>query len=172
MLKLTNAKDRSKIFALQELIDSTKTRMSELARQYENEVDSGINIETAKKIMREEDRIDRQRDKQRIREKHRKEKMKLKAAKEAMTKKDTRDKEGMDSADNDDFSEAESSEGPDTSWLPDPDKIYGKQRNTDEKTSSDSEWENEEESEEDEEFEENEKSEEDEEFEEESTVHR
>lgn len=141
-----------KIFVFQELIDSTKTKMSALARQYENEVDSGINIEIAKQILREEDQFDKKRFREKIREKHREEKRKLKAKK----KKDEEEKEASSNeevdAGNDDVSD-ESGEGPDISWLPDPDKIYGKQRNTDEEASSA------EESEEDE-------------FEEESAIHR
>lgn len=142
-----------KIFVFQELVDSTKTKMSALARQYENEVDSGINIEIAKQILREEDQFDKKRFREKIREKHREEKRKLKAKK----KKDEEEKEASSNeevdAGNDDVSEDESGEGPDISWLPDPDKIYGKQRNTDEEASSA------EESEEDE-------------FEEESAIHR
>ncbi|XP_072760628.1 probable ATP-dependent RNA helicase DDX10 [Anoplolepis gracilipes] len=124
----------------QELIDSTKTKMSELARQYENEDDSGINIEIARQILREEDQFDKKRFREKIKEKHREEKRKLKAKK----KKDANNEEEKDVSSsneevdvgNDDVSEDESGEGPDISWLPDPDKIYGKQRNTDEEASS------------------------------------
>lgn len=140
-----------KIFVFQELVDSTKTKMSALARQYENEVDSGINIEIAKQILREEDQFDKKRFREKIREKHREEKRKLKAKK----KKDEEEKEASSNeevdAGNDDVSD-ESGEGPDISWLPDPDKIYGKQRNTDEEASSAEESEDE--------------------FEEESAIHR
>ncbi|XP_029166920.1 probable ATP-dependent RNA helicase DDX10 [Nylanderia fulva] len=128
----------------QEVVDSTKTKMSALARQYEDEVESGINIELAKQILREEDQFDKQRFREKIKEKHREEKRKLKAKK---IEENDEEEEGAsllkkEDADND-VSEDESSEGegPDLSWLPDPDKIYGKQRNTDEEESSSSEFE-------------------------------
>ncbi|XP_077258464.1 putative ATP-dependent RNA helicase DDX10 [Temnothorax americanus] len=133
----------------QELVDPTKTKMSELARQYENEVDSGINIEMAKQILREEDQYDKQRFREKIKERHREEKRKLKVAKKG----GTNDK-GDEDADDDYGSESEAGEGPDISWLPDPDKIYSKQQNQDEEISTANE------------------SEEDEESEEESIVHR
>lgn len=133
----------------QELVDSAKMKMSELARQYENEVDSGINIEMAKQILREEDQFDKQRFREKIKERHREEKRKLKITKKA----ETNDEEGGDTGD-DYGSKSEASEDPDLSWLPDPDKIYGKQQDKDEEVSSANE------------------SEEDEESEEESIVHR
>lgn len=147
----------------EELVDSTKVKMSELARQYENEIDSGINIEIAKQVLREEDRFDRQRFREKIREKHREEKRKLKAARKV--KADDENEENMsneeevEDVEKEDVSEAESTEGPDTSWLPDPDKIYGKQ-NADEDgissiTESEDEFKNDAESEEDESEEEN-----------------
>lgn len=113
--------------------------MSELARQYENEIDSGINIEMAKQILREEDHFDKQRFRKKIKERHREEKRKLKIAK----KTEMNDEEGEDAGD-DYNSESEASEGPDLSWLPDPDKIYGKQQNEDEEMSSANESEDEE----------------------------
>ncbi|XP_071580333.1 probable ATP-dependent RNA helicase DDX10 [Temnothorax nylanderi] len=127
----------------QELVDSAKTKMSELARQYENEVDSGINIEMAKQILREEDQYDKQRFREKIKERHREEKRKLKVAKKG----ETNDKEDEDAGD-DYGSESEAGEGPDLSWLPDPDKIYGKQQDEDEEISTANESEEGEESEE------------------------
>lgn len=128
--------------------------MSELARQYENEVDSGINIEMAKQILREEDQFDKQRFREKIKERHREEKRKLKAAKKAETN------DADEDAGDDHGSESEADESPDLSWLPDPDKIYGKQQDENRETLSTHE-----EGEEDE-------SEEDEDSEEESIVHR
>jgi len=118
--------------------------MSELAREYENKVDSGINIEIAKQVLREEDQFDKQRFRAKIREKHREEKRKLKAAKKAKAsdeEEEDADDEEIENANNDDISDGESSDDPDLSWLPDPDKIYGKQRNTDEEASFTSEFE-------------------------------
>ncbi|KAH0947301.1 hypothetical protein HN011_002352 [Eciton burchellii] len=137
----------------QELINSATTKMSELGRQYENELDSGINIEIAKQILREEDQFDKERFKEKLREKRREEKRKLKAARRRET--DEGEDMGNDNEDGeegefeeDECSEDESGEGPDLSWLPDPDKIYGKQKNSDEEASA-SESEEDEESEED-----------------------
>lgn len=127
----------------QELINSAKMKMSELARQYENEIDSGINIEMAKQVLREEDQFDKQRFREKIKERHREEKRKLKVAKKA----ETNDEEDEKAGDNY-SSESEASEDPDLSWLPDPDKIYGKQQNEDEEISSANESEEDEESEE------------------------
>ncbi|KAL0099103.1 hypothetical protein PUN28_020269 [Cardiocondyla obscurior] len=114
----------------QELIDSTKMKMSELARQYENEVDSGINIEMAKQVLREEDQFDKVRFREKIKERHREEKRKLKMAKKEETNdKEEEEEEEKEEGDADNYSsESETSEGPDLSWLPDPDKIYGKQQ--------------------------------------------
>lgn len=111
--------------------------MSELAQQYENEVDSGINIEMAKQVLREEDQFDKQRFREKIKERHREEKRKLKVAKKAAETND----EGEDYD-----SESEASEGPDLSWLPDPDKIYGKQQDEKEISANESEDEESEES--------------------------
>lgn len=149
-----------RISMFQESVASTQTKMSELARQYENESDSGLNIEMSKQMLRDEDQFDLQRYRERIRAKRREEKMKLKAAKEEKT--NTNDKEeAKESVDDDDTSEAESSEGPDMSWLPDPDKIYGKDMDEE-----DNEFSTESENKETEESEENKESEE------ESTIYR
>lgn len=121
--------------------------MSELARQYENEIDSGINIEMAKQVLREEDQFDKQRFREKIKERHREEKRKLKATK----KTETNDEEGEDAGEDvgDNYSsESEASEDPDLSWLPDPDKIYGKQQNDEEISSEANESEEDKESEE------------------------
>nr|XP_012144472.1 PREDICTED: probable ATP-dependent RNA helicase DDX10 [Megachile rotundata] len=117
-----------------ELLDPTKVKISELAKQYENDVDSGINIEIAKQILREEDRIDKQRFKEKVKEKHREEKRKLKASKKKIENKNSDEDEVQESANDDDNSDSEYS-APDLSWLPDPDKIYGKQQ--DEETNCD-----------------------------------
>lgn len=114
------------------MIDPTKSKVSELAKKYENEIDSGINIEVAKQVLREEDQFDKQRFREKIKEKHREEKLKLKANKKAKNKDESDDEESREA--NGDVSESEFSE-PDLSWLPDPDKIYGKQ-NTDFKENS------------------------------------
>lgn len=117
------------------LLDATKEKQSELAKEYENENEAGINIEKAKLVLREEDKFDKQRFKEKIKAKHRAEKKKLKDAKK-------QELEG----EQDDFGSDESDDEPDLSWLPDPDKIYGK-KNSDENETSEKSDENEEDSE-------------------------
>lgn len=112
----------------EELLDPTKVKVSKLAKEYENEESSGINIEIAKQVLREEDKFDKQRFRQKVKEKHREEKRKLKADKKKAIDEDNQD-EIEDSAD--DHSSDSEYGGPDLSWLPDPDKIYGKQEEND-----------------------------------------
>ncbi|KAL2751484.1 putative ATP-dependent RNA helicase DDX10 [Vespula maculifrons] len=109
----------------EEVIDPMKSKVSEFAKKYENEIDSGINIEVAKQVLREEDQFDKQRFREKIKEKHREEKLKLKANKKAKNKDKSDDEESQEA--NSDVSESEFSE-PDLSWLPDPDKIYGEEK--------------------------------------------
>ncbi|OXU20214.1 hypothetical protein TSAR_002576 [Trichomalopsis sarcophagae] len=113
----------------QEVVDPTKSKISDLAKQYENEEASGINIEVAKQVLKEEDRFDKQRFREKIREKHREEKRKLKAQKKAEReeKENEEDESGGESGE-----ESGDSYEPDLSWLPDPDKIYGKREGSDE----------------------------------------
>lgn len=108
------------------MIDPTKSKVSEFAKQYENEEASGINIEVAKQVLREEDRFDKQRFREKIKEKHREEKRKLKAQRKAEREaKESEEEEGSGEESGDSYE-------PDLSWLPDPDKIYGKQKASDE----------------------------------------
>lgn len=94
-----------------------KEKKSELAQQYENENEGGIDIEKAKMVLKEEDKFDKQMFKEKIKAKHKEEKRKLKEK-----KKKQKEEEG----EKDEFGESESEDEPDLSWLPDPDKIYGK----------------------------------------------
>lgn len=92
---------------------------STLAKEYEeaNE-DGGIDIEMAKQLLREEDKFDKERFKVLV-----KERKKLKK------------KKGKDEPDEqDDFGSDDDSDGPDLSWLPDPDKLRA---NTDDISDSD-----------------------------------
>ncbi|XP_071875779.1 probable ATP-dependent RNA helicase DDX10 [Bombus fervidus] len=112
----------------EELLNPSKDKVSELARQYENEEGSGINIEIAKRILHEEDKFDKQRFREKIKEKHREEKRKLKASKKKINDKD--DENDQDEIENtiNDYASEEADSDLDLSWLPDPDKIYGKQQ--------------------------------------------
>lgn len=68
-------------------------------------------------MLREEDAFDKQMFKAKVKAKHKEEKRKLKALKKQ---------------EEDEFEESELDEGPDLSWLPDPDKIYGKKSDNEE----------------------------------------
>lgn len=124
-------------------------KISELAKRYENEEESGINIEVAKQILREEDKFDKQRFREKIKEKHREEKRKLKASKK-VERNDEQDKvednmeENLEENMDDHVNDSEHNE-PDLTWLPDPDKIYGKQQKDDENSDSSETQESEEE---------------------------
>ncbi|XP_011495146.1 PREDICTED: probable ATP-dependent RNA helicase DDX10 [Ceratosolen solmsi marchali] len=98
----------------QEVIDQIKSKVSNLAKQYENEEFSGINIEIAKQVLKDEDHFDKQLFSKKIKNKHKEEKQKLKAHK---VKKES---------DFNEIIESDHSYESDLSWLPDPDKIYGK----------------------------------------------
>jgi ATP-dependent RNA helicase DDX10/DBP4 len=102
-----------------EVTNTAKQLQSELAREYEEADEGGIDIEKAKELMREEDKFDKQRFKELTKQKHRDKKNKLKNKKA--------EEESDDDDEEDDFG-SESGEEPDISWLPDYDKINaGKQ---------------------------------------------
>jgi ATP-dependent RNA helicase DDX10/DBP4 len=90
-----------------------KDKQSELAQQYENENEGGIDIERAKLVLKEEDKFDKQLFKDKVKAKHKEEKRKLKAQRK------------QEEDEKDEFGESSSDNEPDLSWLPDPDKIYG-----------------------------------------------
>lgn len=95
--------------------NTAKQLQSELAREYEEADEAGIDIEKAKELLREEDKYDKQRFKELVRMKHREKKNKLKKKK----MEDKSDDEGEDEFGSD------SGDEPDLSWLPDYDKIKG-----------------------------------------------
>lgn len=74
-------------------------------------------------MLREEDAFDKQMFKAKVKAKHKEEKRKLKALKK---------QEEEEMKKQDEFEESELDEGPDLSWLPDPDKIYGKKSDNEE----------------------------------------
>ncbi|XP_058797143.1 probable ATP-dependent RNA helicase DDX10 isoform X2 [Phymastichus coffea] len=111
----------------QEVIDPTKSKVSDLARQYENEETSGINIEEARKMLMEEDKFDKQRHREKVKQKKKEEKRKLKALIKGKPKNEKDNDEEYDSENVGEESgeESEGSYEPDLSFLPDPDEIYG-----------------------------------------------
>lgn len=130
--------------------DSAKQFQSALGRAYEDNEDEdevgGIDIERAKLLMREEDKFDKARFKElvKVRKEQKKEKRLAKEQKRKQQQEEEKgDKAGSGGDDQDDddgpqemddFGSAEDSDGdgPDLSWLPDPDKIYGKGNSADE----------------------------------------
>jgi len=120
-------------------VDTSKTLQSEMAKEMENcesgDINGdggGIDIEKAKKLLREEDKFDKQRFKEMNKIK-RKEKLKKKSKKKS--------EEDEDENSDQDYFGSESDDGdlPDMSWLPDPDKIYGKKSSNDGSVADDDE---------------------------------
>lgn len=96
-----------------EIVDSNRKLQSNLAKEYEEaENDGGIDIDKAKNLLREEDKFDKERFRQLVKARRREAKLKA--------KKDKAEQEVHD-----DFGSEDESDGPDLSWLPDPDQIYG-----------------------------------------------
>ncbi|XP_027852332.2 probable ATP-dependent RNA helicase DDX10 [Aphis gossypii] len=106
------------------VLDKAKTKVSQMAREYENSSDKGgIDIEQAKQMLREEDVYDKQLFREKVKAKHREEKRK---AKEEAKRAEMEDASSSDEA------------SVDLSWLPDPDKVYGKQESGDSEDNFDS----------------------------------
>lgn len=101
-----------------QVVNTAKQLQSDMAREYEEADEGGIDVEKAKELLREEDKFDKQRFKELIKQKHREQKKKLK-------KKVEKEEDEDDEAD--EF-ESGSDEEPDLSWLPDYDKINAKSK--------------------------------------------
>ncbi|XP_014208548.1 probable ATP-dependent RNA helicase DDX10 [Copidosoma floridanum] len=115
----------------QEQIDPTKSKVSEIGRQYEEKEEGGIDINLAKQILQEEDKYDKLLYKEKMKKKKQEIKRKLKAQQKTEEGKSSKVKEYNAS---DSESEADDDDGyeePDLSWLPDPDVIYGKEKGSD-----------------------------------------
>lgn len=97
-----------------EVTNTAKQLQSDLARDYEDADEGGIDIEKAQELLREEDKFDKQRFKELVKQKHREKKNKLK-----------KKKTPEENDDDEDEFESDSGEEPDMSWLPDYDKING-----------------------------------------------
>jgi ATP-dependent RNA helicase DDX10/DBP4 len=107
-----------------EVVNTAKQLQSELAKEYLEGDDGGIDIAKARELLREEDKFDKQRFKELVKQRHKEMKKKLKKRKEV--EKQESDEEGDD---------WESGSEPDISWLPDYDKINSK--NNDKESSED-----------------------------------
>ncbi|XP_054271910.1 probable ATP-dependent RNA helicase DDX10 [Macrosteles quadrilineatus] len=100
--------------------DQMKARTTEEGRQYEAAAEGGIDIAEAQKVMRAEDKIDRKLFREKIKAKHREQRLKEKKIKKK------KDKEDEDEVEVKLYSGSDSEgSGPDLSWLPDPDKVFG-----------------------------------------------
>ncbi|KAL4709714.1 hypothetical protein ACJJTC_005517 [Scirpophaga incertulas] len=106
------------------IADDKRDLKSELAKQLNNESVGGLDIEKAKEALQEEDKFDKIRFREKVKAKHKEQKRKLKNK--------TKEEDG----EKDDFGSQSESDGPDLSWLPNPDKVYGK-KESDEQSSSD-----------------------------------
>lgn len=84
------------------IVDTAKELQSELAKEYDNADEGGIDIQKAKNLLREEDKFDKVRFRQMVKARHKEAKRKAQTAEQI-----------------DDFGSAEESDGPDLSWLPD-----------------------------------------------------
>ncbi|XP_037026079.1 probable ATP-dependent RNA helicase DDX10 [Bradysia coprophila] len=86
------------------IVDTAKELQSELAKEYENAEEGGIDIQKAKDLMREEDKFDKVRFRQMVKARHKEAKRKARAE---------------ENQPKDDFGSDDESDGPDLSWLPD-----------------------------------------------------
>lgn len=101
-------------------IDPLNKFKSNLAKEYEESDENGINIEKVKQLIKEEDKFDKERFKMLVKAKHKEKKNKLKER-----------TAGDEPQEQDDFgSDDEDGAGPDLSWLPDPNKVFGNKNKT------------------------------------------
>jgi len=117
------------------VIDGSKQKLSKEGQDYEcddeERIGGGIDINQAKEILKAEDKFDKASERARIKDKHKEAKKKLK---EERARRKAAEK-------GDDEKDEESDEGsePDLSWLPDPDKLYGKEDGNEENNEAESE---------------------------------
>ena len=119
------------------VLDAAKQKQSKEGQTYEEDdedrLGGGIDITSAKQVLQAEDKFDKAAERARIKEKHKENKRKLKEE-NARRKAEKKGEDGDDSEDDDE--EEEGSE-PDLSWLPDPDKIYGKEKDEEDNSDDD-----------------------------------
>lgn len=100
------------------VINKGREKVSKEAQEYEMENSGGIDIEKARTVLKAEDKFDKKLFRERIKEKRKERKRKLKEREEEQEREEAAQ---VHLASDDEAS------APDISWLPDPDKIYGKQ---------------------------------------------
>lgn len=116
VIKKRIAANRRTVFdeAGSEVVDTAKQLQSDMAKDYETAEDGGIDIDRAKDLLRAEDKFDKQRFKLMVKAKHQETKKK-------------RSKKAGEQEEQDEFGTDESDEeGPDLSWVPDPDKVFNR----------------------------------------------
>lgn len=115
--------------------ESLKT--SDVGRQYEKEDESaaGIDFEKVRNVLKAEDEFDKKREKARVKQVHKEKKRKEKEAK------NKREKAAQDDtvSSGEEAANSDSEDEPNLSWLPDPDKVYGKQHESEEESESEEE---------------------------------
>ena len=105
-------------------------KLSEVGRKYETQDSeiAGIDIGAAREVIRAEDAFDRRKEQERKKEQKKEKKLKEKEAKGKRMSKAERGALGLEeSGESEDGTDSDDEEGPNLDWLPDPDKIYGKQ---------------------------------------------
>ncbi|CAG7731113.1 unnamed protein product [Allacma fusca] len=124
--------------------DLRREKQSELAKTYEEEDASGIDINRAKEILKMEDQIDKKLHRERIKARHQEERRKAKLIRKGIMEESEEQMDGKNCENGeqaalekgDDYSD-EGSE-PDLSWLPDPDSVYKPQEDINDRDESDS----------------------------------
>jgi len=108
--------------------DGLTNKASEVGKDYEKQdsdrIGGGIDIEKAREVLKEEDVHDKKAERARVREK----KLEQKRKEKEQRKKKREEKEEGKEGEQEEFEDDDSSDGEsvDLSWLPDPDKVYGK----------------------------------------------
>ena len=114
-------------------------KLSEVGRNYEtrdSEI-AGIDIGAAREMIRAEDAFDKKTERERKKELKKEKKLKEKEAKgKRMTKAEKGSLGREESGESGDEVDSDDDEGPNLDWLPDPDKIYGKEDEDSEKNDS------------------------------------
>uniref|UniRef100_T1IEY6 ATP-dependent RNA helicase n=1 Tax=Rhodnius prolixus TaxID=13249 RepID=T1IEY6_RHOPR len=99
------------------IIERNREKITEIGKNYDASAGDGINIDEAKKVLAEEDKVDREFYRQKMKAKRKLLKKKMKEQKKKKQE-EIEEKSELNSASED------SDEEPDLSWLPDPEKVY------------------------------------------------
>jgi len=115
------------------VLDGSKHKVSKEGQEYEcdenDRVGGGIDINQAKEILKAEDKFDKASERARIKDKHKEAKKKLKEEKAR--------RKAAEKGDDEEDDDSDGGSEPDLSWLPDPDKLYGKEETNEESNDND-----------------------------------